>query len=116
MSEHLLRAWAGDRPTIVAAEGVELIDDQGRRYLDAASGVGVTALGYTNPEIVEAMARQASKLPYLHALRYAADPAEELAAEIAGLLPGDLDAVFFTSGGSEATESAIKLARQLSLA
>lgn len=116
MDTHLLRAWEGERPNIVEAEGVELIDDQGRRYLDAASGVGVTALGYTNPEIVEAMAEQAARLPYAHALRFATQPAEELAAVIAAMLPGDLDAVFFTSGGSEATESAIKLARQLGVA
>ncbi len=112
-SEHLigpdLRAQA---PVFVRGEGVELIDGEGRRYLDAASGVGVTCLGYGAGEVVEAMRVQAERLPYLHAMRFEAPPVQELADLIAGVLPGDLDQVFFASGGSEANESVIKFVRQ----
>jgi adenosylmethionine-8-amino-7-oxononanoate aminotransferase len=112
-SEHLigpdLRARA---PVFVRGEGVELIAADGRRYLDAASGVGVTCLGYSAAEVVEAMRAQAERLPYLHALRFEAPPAQQLADLVADVLPGDLDQVFFASGGSEANESAIKFARQ----
>jgi adenosylmethionine-8-amino-7-oxononanoate aminotransferase len=112
-SEHLigpdLRTQA---PVFVRGEGVELIDDQGRRYLDAASGVGVTCLGYSAGEVVDAMREQAGTLPYLHAMRFEAPPAQQLADVVASVLPGDLGQVFFASGGSEANESVIKFVRQ----
>jgi adenosylmethionine-8-amino-7-oxononanoate aminotransferase len=104
-----LRAQA---PVFVRGEGVELIDRDGRRYLDAVSGVGVTCLGYDCAEAVEALRAQAERLPYLHALRFEAQPARELAALVAEVTPGDLDRVFFASGGSEANESVIKFVRQ----
>lgn len=113
VSEHLigpdLRTQA---PVFVRGEGVELVDDQGRRYLDAASGVGVTSLGYSAAEVVEAMREQAATLPYLHAMRFEAPSAQQLADLVASVLPGDLGQVFFASGGSEANESVIKFARQ----
>lgn len=113
VSEHLigpdLRAQA---PVFVRGEGVELIDGEGRRYLDAASGVGVTCLGYGAGEVIEAMRAQAEQLPYLHAMRFEAPPVQQLADLLASVLPGDLDQVFFASGGSEATESVIKFVRQ----
>jgi adenosylmethionine-8-amino-7-oxononanoate aminotransferase len=113
VSEHLigpdLRTQA---PVFVRGEGVELIDGQGRRYLDAASGVGVTSLGYSASEVVDAMCEQASTLPYLHAMRFEALPAQQLADLVASVLPGDLGHVFFASGGSEANESVIKFVRQ----
>jgi adenosylmethionine-8-amino-7-oxononanoate aminotransferase len=113
VSEHLigpdLRTQA---PVFVRGEGVELIDGDGRRYLDAASGVGVTCIGYSASEVVDAMREQASTLPYLHAMRFEAPPAQQLADLVASVLPGDLDQVFFASGGSEANESVIKFVRQ----
>jgi adenosylmethionine-8-amino-7-oxononanoate aminotransferase len=113
VSEHLigpdLRTQA---PVFVRGDGVELIDGQGRRYLDAASGVGVTSLGYSASEVVDAMREQASTLPYLHAMRFEALPAQQLADLVASVLPGDLGQVFFASGGSEANESVIKFVRQ----
>jgi adenosylmethionine-8-amino-7-oxononanoate aminotransferase len=113
VSEHLigpdLRTQA---PVFVCGEGVELIDGDGRRYLDAASGVGVTCIGYSASEVVDAMREQASTLPYLHAMRFEAPPAQQLADLVASVLPGDLDQVFFASGGSEANESVIKFVRQ----
>ena len=113
VSEHLigpdLRTQA---PVFVRGEGVELIDSEGRRYLDAASGVGVTCIGYSASEVVDAMREQAGTLPYLHAMRFEARPAQQLADLVASVLPGDLDQVFFASGGSEANESVIKFVRQ----
>ena len=113
VSEHLigpdLRTQA---PVFVRGEGVELIDSEGRRYLDAASGVGVTCIGYSAGEVVDAMREQAGRLPYLHAMRFEARPAQQLADLVASVLPGDLGQVFFASGGSEANESVIKFVRQ----
>ena len=113
VSEHLigpdLRTQA---PVFVRGEGVELIDGDGQRYLDAASGVGVTCIGYSASEVVDAMREQAGTLPYLHAMRFEAPPAQQLADLVASVLPGDLDQVFFASGGSEANESVIKFVRQ----
>ena len=113
VSEHLigpdLRTQA---PVFVRGEGVELIDGGGRRYLDAASGVGVTCIGYSAGEVVDAMREQAGTLPYLHAMRFEAPPAQQLADLVASVLPGDLGQVFFASGGSEANESVIKFVRQ----
>lgn len=101
-----------DVPVFVRGEGVELIDGEGRRYLDAVSGVGVACLGYGVTEVVEAMRAQAEQLPYLHALRFEASPARDLADLVAEVTPGDLDQVFFASGGSEANESVMKFVRQ----
>jgi adenosylmethionine-8-amino-7-oxononanoate aminotransferase len=111
--DHLLRADINVRlPRLTTGEGVELIDDQGRSYLDAASGVGVTCLGYGVDEIVQAMVDQAREVQYVHAMRFETPVVRELADLITGIAPGDLDHVFFVSGGSEANESALKFARQ----
>jgi adenosylmethionine-8-amino-7-oxononanoate aminotransferase len=111
--QHLLRPDI-DRlyPVFVAGEGVELIDDHGRRYLDAASGVGVTCLGYSADTVAEAMLRQATTLQYVHALRFETPPMRQLADLIASVTPVHLNQIFFVSGGSEANESAFKLVRQ----
>jgi adenosylmethionine-8-amino-7-oxononanoate aminotransferase len=111
--DHLLRPDLEQvYPVFTAGEGVELIDVHGRRYLDAASGVGVTCLGYGAVEVVEAMTRQARVLPYVHSLRFETQPMRRLADMIAEVAPGDLNTVFFVSGGSEANETAFKFARQ----
>ena len=109
--DHLIKPDLGARaPVFVRGEGVELIDDAGRRYLDAASGVGVTCLGYGVTEVIEAMRAQAEQLCYLHALRFEAPVTRELSNLVSEVTPGDLDRVFFVSGGSEANESAFKFA------
>jgi adenosylmethionine-8-amino-7-oxononanoate aminotransferase len=111
--DHLLKAdLTGRLPTIVRGEGVELIDEDGRRYLDAAAGVGVACLGYGATEVVDAIRAQAEQLAYVHALRFESLPSRELAGLVASVTPGDLDRVFFVSGGSEANESAFKFSRQ----
>jgi adenosylmethionine-8-amino-7-oxononanoate aminotransferase len=110
---HLIKPdLAAPTPVFVRGEGIELVDVDGKRYLDAAAGVGVTCLGYDADEVVEAMRAQAARLPYLHALRFQAPPTQELADLVAAVTPDDLDHVFFVSGGSEANESAFKLVRQ----
>lgn len=102
----------GPAPEFQRGEGVELIDAEGIRYLDAASGVGVTALGYSANEVSSAMQRQAEKLQYLHNLRFRSPVTSQLAAMVAEVAPEGLEWVFFVSGGSEANETAMKLVRQ----
>jgi adenosylmethionine-8-amino-7-oxononanoate aminotransferase len=112
-ADHLLKAdLTGRLPTFVRGEGVELVDEEGRRYLDAAAGVGVACLGYGVTEVADAIRAQAAQLAYVHALRFESLPSRELAGLVAGVTPGDLDRVLFVSGGSEANESAFKFARQ----
>ena len=100
-----------DVPVISRGEGCYVWDDQGNRYLDALSALFCVNVGHGRAEIGDAMARQAAELGFFTNWSYAHPRAIELAARIADLAPGDLNRVFFTSGGSEAVESALKLAR-----
>jgi adenosylmethionine-8-amino-7-oxononanoate aminotransferase len=95
-----------------SARDSTLTDTRGRRYLDALAGLFVVNVGHGRREIGEAMARQASQLAYVSASRYTSVRAVEMAEWLASLAPGDLDRVFFCSGGSEAVETALKIARQ----
>ncbi|GAA0273881.1 aspartate aminotransferase family protein [Alteraurantiacibacter aestuarii] len=104
------------RPTIARAEGVYIWDVEGRRYLDGSSGAMVSNIGHSNPRVLEAMREQMNRATFGYRLHFENEPAEQLASVIADLCPGDLDRVFFVSGGSEATETAIKLARSHKLA
>ena len=97
-------------------DGAHVWDSRGNRYLDGLAGLFVTQVGHGRREIAEAGAAQASTLGYFPLWGYAHPTAIELAARLAALAPGDLNRVFFTSGGSEAVESAWKLARQWFLA
>ncbi len=106
------RRLGHEYPKIVRGEGCWLIDERGKRYLDAVGGAYVANLGHSNPEIAEAIARQARQFGYLSGTMFTHGPAEELAAEIAETLPGDLSKVYFLCSGSEAVEAALKLARQ----
>jgi adenosylmethionine-8-amino-7-oxononanoate aminotransferase len=100
-------------PIIVRGEGCYLEDDRGRRYLDALAGLFAVQIGYSyGEEIGEAAAEQMRELPFYTNWSYAHPRSIELAHEVARLAPGDLERVFFCSGGSEAVESAWKLARQ----
>jgi adenosylmethionine-8-amino-7-oxononanoate aminotransferase len=100
-----------DVPVIVKGEGVHIYDDQGKRYLDALSGLFVSQLGHGRTDLAEAAARQARELAFMPLWSYAHPPAIELADRVAGHAPGDLNRVFFTSGGGEAVETAWKLAK-----
>jgi adenosylmethionine-8-amino-7-oxononanoate aminotransferase len=103
----------GDVPIIVRGEGCYLEDVSGKRYLDGLAGLFAVQIGYSfGEEIGEAAAAQLRELPFYTNWGYAHPRAIELAAELASLAPGDLNRVFFVSGGSEAVESAWKLARQ----
>ncbi|WDZ86948.1 aspartate aminotransferase family protein [Micromonospora cathayae] len=101
----------GEVPTIVRGDGAYIWDAHGRRYLDGLAGLFVVNAGHGRTELAEAAAKQGAELGYFPLWSYAHPRAIELAERIASLTPGDLNRVFFTSGGSEAVESAWKLAR-----
>jgi adenosylmethionine-8-amino-7-oxononanoate aminotransferase len=102
---------AADVPVIVRGEGAYIYDAQGKRYLDALSGLFVSQLGHGRTELAEAAAKQAKELAFMPLWSYAHPTAIELAEKVAGYAPGDLNRVFFTSGGGEAVETAWKLAK-----
>jgi len=101
-----------DVPVIVRGSGQYVYDQHGKRYLDGLAGLFVSQIGHGRKEVAEAAARQASELAYFPLWSYANPRAIELAARLADLAPGDLNRVFFTTSGSEAVESAWKLAKQ----
>ena len=113
---HLFYQGRQRRPLIDRAEGLYMWDVQGRCYLDGSSGAMVSNIGHANPRVLEAMQAQMARATFAYRLHFENAPAEELAATVAERLPGDLDRVFFVSGGSEAVESALKLARQWAIA
>jgi hypothetical protein len=99
-------------PVMVRGEGPYVWDQNGKRYLDGLSGLFTSQIGHGRTELAEAASKQASELAYFPLWTYAHPRAIELAERLAELAPGDLNRVFFTTGGSEAVESAWKLARQ----
>src|ERR1044072_9236384 len=99
-------------PILVRGEGCYVFDEHGKRYLDGLSALFCVNTGHSRPELAAAAAAQAAELGFFTNWSYAHPRAIELATRIAGLAPAGLNRVFFTSGGSEAVESAWKLARQ----
>ncbi len=99
-------------PVAVAGDGIEIIDSTGKRYIDASGGAAVSCLGHSNQRVIDAMNRQARQLPYAHTSFFTTGVAEELADRLVADAPEGLDHVYFVSGGSEAIEAALKLARQ----
>lgn len=93
-------------------EGIRLFDKQGRAYIDASGGAAVSCLGHGHPDIIKAIKQQLDAVAYAHSSFFTTDACEDLATYLAGKAPGDLDYVYFVSGGSEAVEAALKLARQ----
>ena len=113
--DHLFHRVLKDKwQHISHGEGVYLFDTDGRRYLDACAGVHVVSIGHGVPEIAQAMYDQAAKVSFTYG-RFLTQPQVDLADHIAAITPGDLSRVFFISGGSEATESALKIARKYHL-
>ncbi len=102
----------GEVPVIVRGSGQYVYDTRGKRYLDGLSGLFVSQIGHGRKEVAEAGARQGSELAYFPLWSYAHPRAIELAQRLGELAPGDLNPVFFTTSGSEAVESAWKLAKQ----
>ena len=111
-SRVLHRSLRESPPKAVGGEGVWLIAEDGRRILDASGGAAVSCLGHQHPRVIEAMSRQASKLAYAHTGFFSSEPAEALADKLVGHEPGGLGYTYLVSGGSEAIEAGIKLARQ----
>ncbi|KSV75988.1 hypothetical protein N185_16200 [Sinorhizobium sp. GW3] len=104
------------RPILERASGIYLWDKSGKRYLDGSSGAMVSNIGHSNPNVLQAMRDQMERSTFGYRLHFENEPAELLASAISAKMPAGLDRVFFVSGGSEAVESCIKLARQYALA
>jgi adenosylmethionine-8-amino-7-oxononanoate aminotransferase len=119
MSDHLWMHFTrmsayrnAEVPTIVRGDGPYIWDANGRRYLDGLAGLFVVQVGHGRGELAEAASKQAAELAYFPVWSYAHPKAVELADRLAELTPGDLNKIFFTTGGGEAVESAWKLAKQ----
>jgi adenosylmethionine-8-amino-7-oxononanoate aminotransferase len=110
---HFTRA---PRPMVDRADGIYLWDDTGKRYIDASSGAVNVNIGHGNRAVVEAMTRQMDRVSFAYTIHFQNKPAKDLARELARRLPGGLERIYFVSGGSEAVEAAIKLARQWAVA
>jgi adenosylmethionine-8-amino-7-oxononanoate aminotransferase len=117
-ARHILHPWAdltalGKQESLIVsrAQGVEVFDSEGRRYLDAIGGMWCVTVGYGRQELVDAMQAQAQKMPYFTPFGdISSEPAAELAALLAELSPGDLNRIQFTTGGSTAVDSAVRIA------
>lgn len=113
LSEHVFpRHTAIPVPTANTAQGCYITDTSGKVYLDASGGAAVSCLGHSNQRVIEAIKSQIDKLAYAHTSFFTSEPAEELADRLISLAPAGIDRVYFVSGGSEAIEAALKLARQ----
>lgn len=113
---HLFYQGRQRRPVLDQARGVYMWDVDGKRYLDGSSGAMVCNIGHSNENVLEAMRRQMEKSTFGYRLHFETEASEKLAAKTAALCPEGLNRIFFVSGGSEAVESAMKLARQYALA
>lgn len=113
MSSHIFpRPGCSDLPLAVSGDGIYLIDADGKRYLDGCGGAAVSCLGHSNAAVRSAIQEQVGRLAYAHTSFFTSAAAEELAARLAASAPGAINRAYFVSGGSEAIETAIKLARQ----
>ena len=99
-------------PSAVKGEGIYIIDADGKRYLDASGGAAVSCLGHSDPDVIQAIKDQADALPFAHTAFFSSPAAEELADLLVGKAPDGIGMVYFMSGGSEAIEAALKMARQ----
>ena len=112
---HLFYQSRQPRPTLDHGKGIYLYDTDGKTYIDGSSGAMVSNIGHSNPRVLDAMKAQMDRATFGYRLHFQTEPSERLAAKTAALMPEGLDRVFFVSGGSEAVESAIKMARQYAL-
>ncbi|WP_336055971.1 aspartate aminotransferase family protein [Nitratireductor sp. CH_MIT9313-5] len=112
MTRILHRQIGANLPTAVDGQGVEIIDHEGRRYIDACGGAAVSCLGHGHPDVIAAVKEQAERMAYAHTGFFTNEPAEELAENLIANAPDGLSHVYFVSGGSEANEAALKMARQ----
>ncbi|MEW7859139.1 aspartate aminotransferase family protein [Pseudomonas chlororaphis] len=112
MSHVFHRSLTQTYPIAAKGEGPYLIDSAGRRYLDASGGAAVSCLGHSDREVIEAIRQQVGQLAYAHTSFFTTEVMEELADFLVARAPEGIDSVYFVSGGSEAIEAALKLARQ----
>ena len=112
MSHVLYRRFDHDYPVAVRGAGIEIVDRDGKRYIDASGGAAVSCLGHSHPRVIEAVRRQVQDLAFAHSSFFTNEPAEALADHLIARAPAGLDKVFYVSGGSEAVEAALKMARQ----
>ena len=99
-------------PVAVRGEGLYIVDSHGKRYLDASSGAAVSCLGHNHPAVIQAIKDQLDRLPYAHTSFFTSEPSEALADHLIARAPEGVAKVYYVSGGSEANETALKLARQ----
>lgn len=109
------RSTRADLPVAASGDGVEIVDTDGKRYLDACGGAAVSCLGHSNPAVIAAIKDQLDRIPFAHTGFFTSEPAEALADALVARAPEGIERVYFVSGGSEATEAAMKLARQVHL-
>ncbi len=102
----------GTYPVAVKGDGVFIVDGSGKRYIDASGGAAVSCLGHSNARVIEAIKAQVDAIPFAHTSFFTNDAMEALADRLAADAPAGIERVYFTSGGSEAVEAALKLARQ----
>src|SRR5579862_1625365 len=112
MTHVMHRSGATDLPEAVAGDGCYLIDATGKRYLDASGGAAVSCLGHSHKRVIEAVQQQVGRMAYAHTSFFTNRPMEELADQLVADAPAGIEKVYFVSGGSEAIEAALKLARQ----
>lgn len=103
------------RPFLDRGEGIYLFDESGKRYIDGSSGAMVSNIGHSNTRVLNKIKAQMDRATFGYRLHFRTHPSEDLAAKTVAMTPDGLDRVFFVSGGSEAVESAVKLARQYAL-
>ncbi|AOS81197.1 MULTISPECIES: aspartate aminotransferase family protein [Hydrogenophaga] len=101
-----------DMPVAVSGQGITITDSQGKTYLDASGGAAVSCLGHGHPDVIAAMHQQLDQLAYAHTSFFTTAVAEELADTLIDTAPAGMSNVYFVSGGSEAVEAALKMARQ----
>lgn len=113
MRTHLIKPLLHrDYPTISHGKGIYLYDTDGKKYMDGSSGAVTASIGHGVEEIIEAMSAQAKKVSFAYRSQFSNEPAEKLAKKLSELAPGDLNWAFFVNSGSEATETAMKVAIQ----
>jgi adenosylmethionine-8-amino-7-oxononanoate aminotransferase len=113
---HLLHRSAITTPPVaIGGRGIELFGADGKRYIDASGGAAVSCLGHGHPDVLAALHKQLDKLAYAHTSFFTTEAAEQLADRLVAGAPGGLDRIYLVSGGSEAVEAALKMARQYSV-
>lgn len=112
MSHVFHRSLTASYPVAMGGDGPYLIDADGKRYLDACGGAAVSCLGHSDTAVIAAVQRQIATMAYAHSSFFTSEPMEQLADFLVERAPAGIDSVYFVSGGSEAVESALKLARQ----